>query len=148
MITYGHEKYIREAIEGVLMQEGDFELELIVANDCSPDDTDTVLHAILKEHPRASCVRYFKHEENKGMMPNFVFALQQATGKYIALCDGDDYWTDPYKLQKQVDFLEVNDDYIVTCHDAYVINREGLQIRESKLPFEWKRDFDEYELLR
>lgn len=126
MITYGHEKYIREAIEGVLMQEGDFELELIVANDCSPDDTDTVLHAILKEHPRASCVRYFKHEENKGMMPNFVFALQQATGKYIALCDGDDYWIDSYKVQKQVQFLEENKEYVIHSGKAQMLVHNEL----------------------
>lgn len=126
MITYGHEKYIRQAIEGVLMQEGDFDLELIVANDCSPDATDAVVHTILKEHPRASCVRYFKHEENKGMMANFVFALQQATGKYIALCDGDDYWTDPYKLQKQVQFLEENEEYVIHSGKAQMLVQNEL----------------------
>lgn len=136
MITYGHEKYIREAIEGVLMQEGDFELELIVANDCSPDATDAVVHAILKEHSRASCIHYIKHEKNIGMMPNFIFALQQAKGKHIALCDGDDYWTDPYKLQKQVVFLEANPDYVLCFHKIKILKPSGELVDDfiTKVP--------------
>ncbi len=121
MITYGHEKHIREAIEGVLMQKGDFNLELIIANDSSPDATDIVISEMLKTHSKADRIRYIKHEKNIGMMPNFIFALQQAQGKYIALCDGDDYWTDPYKLQKQVDFLEANSDYVIHSGVAQIL---------------------------
>lgn len=108
MITYGHEDYIKEAIEGVLMQLVDFEIELIIANDKSPDKTEKIIHQIIKEHPKASWIQYVKHNENKGMMGNFTWALAQAQGKYIALCEGDDYWTDPLKLQKQFDFLEAH----------------------------------------
>jgi glycosyltransferase involved in cell wall biosynthesis len=110
-ITYGHENFIAQAINGVLMQECDFEVELIIANDCSPDKTDEVIKEIIKNHPKASWNKYIKHEKNIGMMPNFIFALKEAQGKYIALCEGDDYWIDPYKLQKQVDFLEANEEY-------------------------------------
>lgn len=124
MITYGHEKYIREAIEGVLMQECNFEVELILANDCSPDSTDKVIQDILNNHPRRSWIKYFKHEENLGMMPNFIFALKKGEGKYVALCEGDDYWTDPLKLQKQVDFLESNPDYAICFHEANVLQDE------------------------
>ncbi len=118
MITYGHEQFIREALEGVLMQEGGFDLELIIANDCSPDNTNLIISEILKSHPKAHKIRYINHEKNLGMMPNFIFALQQAYGNYIALCDGDDYWTDPLKLQKQVDFLENNLEYNLVGHHA------------------------------
>ena len=118
MITYGHEQFIREAVEGVLMQEGGFDLELIIANDCSPDNTDLIISEILKSHPKAHKIRYINHEKNLGMMPNFIFALQQAYGNYIALCDGDDYWTDPNKLQKQIDFLENNSEYNLVGHHA------------------------------
>lgn len=111
MITYGHEKYIEEAINGVLMQECNFDIELIISNDCSPDKTDQVIQTIMETHPKSSSVRYISHEKNLGMMPNFLFTLQQAKSKYIAICEGDDYWTDPLKLQKQVDFLEGNPDY-------------------------------------
>lgn len=122
MITYGHEKFIEQAINGVLMQECDFEVELIIANDCSPDRTDAVIQNILKNHPRASWIKYIKHEKNLGMMPNFIFALQECQGKYVALCDGDDYWTDAFKLQKQVDFLESNPKFGICFHSVEEIS--------------------------
>ncbi len=122
MITYGHEMFIRQAIEGVLMQEFDSEIELIIANDCSPDSTDAVIQEVIKHHPRGFWIQYSRHNSNIGMMPNFIFALEQCTGKYIALCDGDDYWTDPLKLQKQVDFLENNDGFSMCFHDAVVLH--------------------------
>lgn len=122
MITYNHEKYIREAIEGVLMQQCDFEVELIVANDCSTDRTNEVIQDILQNHPRSHWIKYTNHIINKGMMPNFIWALQECKGNYIALCDGDDYWTEALKLQKQVDFLETNTNYAACFHNANVIN--------------------------
>lgn len=125
MITYNHEKFIREAIEGVLMQECDFDLELIIANDCSRDKTDTVIENILENHPRASWIKYIKHKENLGMMPNFIFAMQQCKGDYIALCEGDDYWTDSLKLQKQVNFLETNPDYVMCFHPVSILKTSG-----------------------
>lgn len=136
MITYGHEKHIREAIEGVLMQKGDFNLELIIANDSSPDATDIVISEILKTHSKADRIRYIKHEKNIGMMPNFIFALQQTQGKYIALCDGDDYWTDSCKLQKQVDFLEANSDYVLSFHKVKILKPDGGLVEDfiTKVP--------------
>ncbi len=125
MITYGHEKFIREAIEGVLMQECDFEVELILANDCSPDQTDKVIQEIIKNHPKGSWIKYFKHKSNIGMMPNFLFALRKCQGTYIALCEGDDYWKDPLKLQKQVGFLEVNPDYVLCFHPIQILKTDG-----------------------
>ena len=121
MITYGHEKFIEQAINGVLMQECSFDFELIVANDCSPDNSDTIIQSIIDNHPKGSKLKYVRHNKNIGMMPNFISALQSATAKYIALCEGDDYWTDPLKLQKQVDFLESNLDYSMSCHNAEII---------------------------
>lgn len=126
MITYGHEKFIEEAINGVLMQECDFVVELIIANDCSPDKTDAVIQNILCNHPRASWIKYIKHDKNLGMMPNFIFAMQECKGKYIALCEGDDYWTDPSKLQKQVDFLEANSDYVIHSGVAQLMKKKTI----------------------
>ena len=125
MVTYGHEKYIREAIEGILMQRGDFNFELIIANDASPDATNQIVSEILKNHTNSDKICYIEQEKNIGMMPNFIFALQQAQGDYIALCDGDDYWTDPYKLQKQVDFLEANPDYVLSFHKVKILKPNG-----------------------
>lgn len=127
MITYGHGQFIEQAVNSVLMQDCNFEIELILANDCSPDKTDEVINDVLKSHPRASIINYIRHEKNIGMMPNFIFALQQCKGKYIALCEGDDYWTDPLKLQKQVDFLEKNETYSI-CWTKYLVKRESQNL--------------------
>lgn len=113
MITYLHADFIQEAIDGVLVQECNFDIELIIADDNSPDETEKVVSEIITQSYPNKTIHYAKHAQNKGMMGNFVWALEQAKGKYIAFCEGDDYWTDPLKLQKQVDFLEQNDDYNV-----------------------------------
>lgn len=120
-ITYGHENYILETIKGVLSQNYEGKIEFIIANDNSPDNTDSVVNNYLNEIklPKNIKIKYIQHKENKGMMPNFFWALDQAKGKYIALCEGDDYWTDPLKLQKQVDFLEENEDYNICFHKVY-----------------------------
>ena len=118
MITYGHEKYIRQAIDCVLMQECDFEIELIVANDSSPDTTDIIVKNIIENHPRGSWIKYFNHKENLGIGDNFKFALQKCSGEYISICEGDDFWNNPKKLQIQVDFLDSNQDYIIHSGNA------------------------------
>lgn len=118
MITYGHEKYIAQAIKGVLMQVCDFEIELIIANDFSPDKTDSVVEEIIDKHPQGNWIKYISHKENKGAISNFIGALQQAKGKYIAMCEGDDYWTDSLKLQKQVDVLENNPKLMGCFHNS------------------------------
>jgi glycosyltransferase involved in cell wall biosynthesis len=116
MITYGHEKYIEEAINGVLNQKCNFDFELILSNDASPDNTHSIIQKILLTHPKANLVKYTLHEKNIGMMPNSLYALNLAKGKYIAFCEGDDYWTDNNKLQKQVEFMENHEDYVMSFH--------------------------------
>ncbi|WP_019671568.1 glycosyltransferase family 2 protein [Eudoraea adriatica] len=120
MITYGHERYIKEAINGVLNQECKFNVELIIADDNSPDNTEEEVSKFLKDHPRKHWVRYTKHRENKNMLKNSEWSFNQVRGKYIAICEGDDYWSDPFKLQKQVDFLEENPDYGLVYSKARV----------------------------
>ena len=137
MITFNHEKFIKEAILGVLVQDCDFDIEFIIANDKSTDSTDDVITKYLDQLtiPDNINIEYTNHQENKGMIPNFVWALKQARGKYIALCEGDDYWTDPLKLQKQVGFLEEHEDYVMCfhrCKTLSIIN--GNQVfKEQKL---------------
>jgi len=127
MITYNHENYIREAIEGVLMQICNFDMELILSNDCSTDSTNTVIQDVLQNHPKASMIKHTNHKKNLGMMPNFIQTLEQCNGKYIAICEGDDYWTDPLKLQKQVDFLEGNKGYGICFHNTTQLNTFNLE---------------------
>lgn len=125
MITYGHEKFIRQAVEGVLMQKCSFKIELIIANDSSPDKTSEIVNDILLKNPNADRIKFINRNKNIGGQNNFKDAFEQCKGKYIAHCEGDDYWTDPYKLQKQVDFLEVNPDYILTFHKIKILKPNG-----------------------
>ncbi len=136
MITYGHEKYIQQAIEGVFMQKTNFPVELIIANDCSPDNSDEVISNIINNTPENITVNYTRHEKNIGMMPNFLWALKDAKGEYIALCEGDDYWIDPLKLQKQVDFLDKNPDYAICFHKIIYQYENGIKpfIKDIEIP--------------
>lgn len=121
MITYNHEPFIAQAIEGVVMQKTSFPVELVIGEDCSTDHTRDV---ILKYKERySSKIRLLLRDVNIGIRQNFVGTLQSCCGKYIALCEGDDYWTDPYKLQKQVDFLETHLDYSLCCHRYRIYNQ-------------------------
>ena len=138
-ITYNHEKFIHEAIDGFLMQQTNFDYEIIIANDCSPDNTDAIVQEYINHHPKGKLIKYFKHEQSLGMISNFIFALKQCTGKYIALCEGDDYWTDPLKLQKQVDFLENNPEYVACCHNVVVKNEFE---NEEHLMWQWNDNTD------
>lgn len=128
MITYGHENYIKKAIEGVLMQETNFDFELIIADDCSPDNTQKIVEDIIKSHPRGNKIKYFRHKKNLGMAANGSFAVAQCSGKYIAICEGDDYWTDPRKLQEQVDFLEKNPDVGLVHSDFNLLDDNSKKI--------------------
>lgn len=127
-ITYGHQDYILDTIKGVLMQDYNGPIEFIIANDNSPDQTDTIVKQFFKENilPPNIEIRYTKHAINKGMTSNFIWALQQVTGDYIALCEGDDYWIDTLKLQKQVSFLLANQNYVAVGNQRYILNKDIL----------------------
>ncbi len=119
MITYNHEKFIAEAIEGVVMQKTDFPFELVIGEDCSTDQTRSICIAYQKKYP--DIIRLRLPETNQGMMLNWINNISSGKGKYIALCDGDDYWSDPYKLQKQFDFMEANPDYALCSHATHTL---------------------------
>lgn len=119
-ITYNHVGYIRQCLDGFLMQKCNFRYEIIINDDCSIDGTTEILREYETNYRNLITVVY--HDENqyrkglRGMFGRFVFP--KAKGKYIALCEGDDYWTDPYKLQKQVDYLESHPNYSMCFHNA------------------------------
>ena len=113
-ITYNHEPYIAKTIEGVLMQQVNFPIEFIIAEDCSTDKTRNIVLDYANRYPEQ--IKVITSEGNVGAEANERRALLAARGKYIAFCEGDDYWTDPLKLQKQVDFLENNPEYSACFH--------------------------------
>jgi glycosyltransferase involved in cell wall biosynthesis len=135
MITYNHEKYIAEAMNGVFMQKCDFDIEFIIANDKSTDETDRKILECLSEVsiPKNIKIEYANHEQNKGVLGNFIWALQQARGKYIAYCEGDDYWTDPLKLQKQVDFLEKNSEFELCFTNCKTVDSDNKTLNPKFL---------------
>lgn len=112
MLTYNHAPYLKEAIEGVLAQKTNFNFELIICNDNSPDYSHEVITPFAEKHP--DIIQYHHHKKNIGFVENQRFAFEQCRGKYIAYCEGDDYWTDENKLQFQFDFLENNLDFVMT----------------------------------
>jgi glycosyltransferase involved in cell wall biosynthesis len=125
--TYNHEQFIAQAIESVLMQQTDFEYELIIGEDCSTDGTRAIVVEYFRKYPER--IRPLLHEHNVGGAANSIAVLNSCRGQYIALLDGDDYLTDPLKLQKQVEFLEVHPECSMCFHDVIVMSED--QQRES-----------------
>lgn len=122
LVVYNHEKYIREAIESILMQEVNFEYEIIVGEDKSTDNSRDILLEYKAKYPDKFVLIF--HEQNVGGTKNIYDIFMNASGKYVACLEGDDYWIDNKKLQKQVDFLENNSEYLGVSH---VIEARDLQ---------------------
>lgn len=122
LMTYNHEAFIAKAIESVLMQETNFTYELVIAEDCSTDRTREIILNYKKKYP--NLIRLLLQDQNVGMKKNSNDLRRACWGKYRANLEGDDYWIDPGKLQKQVDFLESHPDFVAiggdfTCIDDY-----------------------------
>ena len=126
MITYNHEKYIAEALDSILMQETDFDFDIVIGEDCSTDATRRIVLEYSRKYPDK--IKLLLHNVNVGFISNMMYVLEACTGKYVAMCEGDDYWTYPFKLQKQVDFLEANNEYMLATH-GYRIVKDGNVIR-------------------
>lgn len=125
--AYNHERFIRQCLDGFVMQKTDFRFEAIVHDDASTDNTAAIIREYAEKYPDIikpiyeTENQYSKHD---GSLTRIMNA--HTRGKYIAMCEGDDYWTDPYKLQKQVDFLESHPDYVMcsSCWDEYFENEK------------------------
>ncbi|MEJ1341018.1 MAG: glycosyltransferase [Candidatus Sedimenticola sp. (ex Thyasira tokunagai)] len=131
--TYQHVNYLRDALNGFLMQETSFSFEVILRDDASVDGTKEIVEEYASRYP--SIIKPVIETENqfsKGIKPATV-TFPLALGRYIAFCEGDDYWCDHKKLAKQVSFLEENGDYVVTYHDAVVIDEKNMIERRSIL---------------
>jgi glycosyltransferase involved in cell wall biosynthesis len=123
MITYNHKKYISKAIEGVLMQRTDFRFELVIGDDCSTDGTTELISNYREKYP--DLVRHIERKENLGAKRNAQDLNSYLRGVYVALCEGDDYWTDQDKLQKQADFMRTHPEFAMCFHSAEVIREDN-----------------------
>ena len=126
VITHNQAAFITQAIDSVLTQEVNFEYEAVVGEDASTDRTREILIALQKAHPNK--IRLLLHEEKLEGIPsklNLVKTLAACKGEYVAWLDGDDYWTDPHKLQKQVDFLESHPECAICFHNVVALGDDG-----------------------
>src|SRR5690606_16372266 len=120
-ITFNHVNFIRDAIDGFLMQKTDFPFQILIHDDASTDGTEEIIREYESNHP--DIIKPIYETENqyvKGRKGSRTFNFPRAKGKYIAMCEGDDYWIDSLKLQKQVDFLEANPTFSGTFHETRV----------------------------
>jgi len=146
--AYNHGKFIKQTLEGVVNQKIDFPIEIIVHDDASTDNTRVIIEEYSKSYPEIKTIYQEENQYSKGRKPLAAIVIPQCRGEYIAICEGDDYWTDPYKLQKQVDFLDANPDYVICYHNAAIVDENDNFISDSKLRDELKRDFSADELIK
>lgn len=124
LITYNHLKYIRQAIDSVLEQQVNFTWELIIADDFSTDGTREILIEYKNRFP--NFITLILQDQNVGAAKNWYDLITKPKSKYIAYFEGDDYWIDPYKLQKQIEYLEQNREIVCHCHNAQVIQNNQI----------------------
>lgn len=148
-LTYNHSKFIKECLDGILMQQCSFEFEILIHDDASTDGTRDIIEGYQKKYP--DIIKPYFQKENqwskgvRGM--NFHFNFSRAKGQFIAVCEGDDYWTDPLKLHTQVMFLRDNPAYTMIFHNADLLIDDEI---ESIQPFSKieNRDYSQIEVFK
>lgn len=132
-ITYNHAPYIRQCLDGFLMQQCDFEYEILIHDDASTDGTIGIIEMYREKYPQL--IKPIIQKENqysKGVRGfNFLFNFPRAKGEFLAICEGDDFWTDPCKLQKQVDLLERRPDLSFCSHNVNKVDQDGMEIKSG-----------------
>ena len=140
VVTYNQEQYIRQCLDSIVMQKTNFEFEVIVGEDCSKDKTPDICDEYAAKYPFG---HVFHHKHNIGLLKNWEFVMNRCSGEYIALIEGDDYWIDEHKLQKQVDWLDAHPDYSFTFTRAKIDYMDGaLPAQEVNLPIIEGREYD------
>ncbi len=149
-ITYNHGKYLREALEGFLMQDCDFKYEILIHDDASTDDTPDIIREYEKKYP--NIIKPILQRENqysRGIRNiSGVFNFPRASGKYIAMCEGDDFWTDPEKLKLQAEYMERHRECAMTLHSACILHSDGAYHASSMIrPYEEDRPVSAEEVI-
>ncbi|MFJ8260434.1 glycosyltransferase family 2 protein [Rummeliibacillus sp. NPDC094406] len=146
-ITYNHEKYIADAIDSFLMQVTNFNYEILIHDDASTDRTAEIIKEYEKKYP--DIIKPIYQIENlysKGISV-IPFNINRAKGKYYALCEGDDFWTDPYKLQKQVDYMENHPECSLCVHGGYVVSASDKKVQYTNRPNKGNKIFNVDEII-
>ena len=129
--TYNHERYIRQALDGFIMQKCNFPIEIIVHDDASTDGTSKIILEYAKKYSIINSILQTENQWSKGIATWKYLFTDVAKGKYIAICEGDDYWIDPLKLQKQVDFLEANSNYGLVLTDINIFHQKNQRTENA-----------------
>lgn len=148
VLVYNQEDFIERNLQGIFLQKTNFPIELIISNDKSTDNTNSVIQKLIENAPEHIEINYTNHKNNLGATPNFYDALKKVTGKYIAFCEGDDYWTDNNKLQIQYDFLEQNKGYAICCHNVIQVNENDIIINNNQFSSIENRDYTAFEIYK
>lgn len=151
MITYNHEPYIAQAIESVMCQQTNFKYMLFVGEDCSKDNTREICIALASKYPDRITLLLSKENNHLANGTRIYNACFQSGAKYVAMLEGDDYWNDPHKLQKQVDFLEAHPDFSMCFHDAEIRNDKGelMQLFRQRFAKRYQQsDFDYADVIK
>lgn len=131
--TYNHESFIRQCLDGMLMQKTDFAFEVLIHDDASTDQTPLIIKEYAEKYPDViKPILQQVNQYSKGVNIWQVFQIPRARGKYVALCEGDDYWMDPLKLQKQVDLLEADETLMAVVTNSKVVDKEGNELKTKQ----------------
>ncbi len=133
MISYNGERFIRQALDSVLMQQFAGSYEIVMADDKSTDSTPAIIREYAEKYP--DIIRATYREKNIGMSNNIFETLKLASGSYIAICDNDDYWTDPLKLQKQFDYMEQHPECGFICSAAQLVDEQDRKLNIVRTPY-------------
>jgi glycosyltransferase involved in cell wall biosynthesis len=145
MITYNHEKYISQALDSILMQNANFSYDIVIGEDKSTDSTREILLKYYEQYPDK--IKLILHEQNVGITRNLIITMEACKGKFIALCDGDDYWTDSYRLQNQVDYMEVNPHLTMCFSNSIIVDEENNVINPSRVPTNMQKKINQKDIL-
>ena len=145
MTAYNHEKFIAQAIESVLAQHVNFPIELIIGEDCSKDSTREIVESYQRQYPHL--IKAFLNTHNMGLFQNFFQLYEASLGEYVAIIEGDDFWTDLYKLRKQVRFLDENPRYSFCFTNGSIVDENNAVIKTDRVPPDKRKDLTQREII-
>lgn len=147
MVTYNQETYISEAIESVLHQETNFRYQLYIGEDCSTDNTRNICMQYKERYPdKINLVLNTENNINKNLLNTYLACFNSGC-KYVALLEGDDFWTDPYKIQKQVEFLECHPEYTMCFTNSAIVDEHNNIVKESRLESDRRRNLAQIDII-
>jgi len=146
MVTYNHAKFIKKALDSILTQDTSHSFKLIIGDDCSTDETQTILKEYKSKYP--SKIELILNNENIGPSDNAIKVYESCNGKYTAMCEGDDYWTDRKKLEKQIKYLEENPNAVGCFHNSICVDEHDHIVSERYFKLNHKKSYNQEAVIK